>query len=406
MSDLIARLDAAQRRQRLIAFAVAVLRKAGDDQAGLLAIAVTCYAFLAVFPLLLILVTVLGIVLRDDPSAQQTVLHSALTEFPIIGTQLRENVHSLNRTGVGLVIGLVGTAWGARGLANSAQQVCTTVWAVPFTARPQWISRQLRSLGILATVALAMMTTGTVSSVAGVGSGHAPWLELLGAVGSTGLNSGFFILGFRLSTPPEIPTHCFVRGACVSAVTWQLLLALGGYLVAHELRNAEDLYGLFGIVLGLLAWLHLQARFTILVLEADCVRARRLWPRTLDGPRLVPADVRAYREAALAQRRRDSILISARYQDPDSDLRPEDGPAHGGHGGPEDGPGSGPEPGPDPGADPAAPPGPAAGGPQDPGASGGAASDPPRKTRLAPARPDNRARSAGTARPNKPSRAE
>jgi membrane protein len=280
--------------------------------------AVSCYAFLAVFPLLLLLVTILGIVLRDDPHAQQTVLHSALAEFPIIGTQLRENVHSLNRTGIGLVIGLLGTVWGARGVANTAQVVCTTVWAVPFTARPPWIARQLRSLALLATISVAALATGVDSSIAGVGSGHAPWLEVLGVIGSTLVSAVLFALGFRLATAPEVPTQSFLRGACVSAVIWQVLLAVGGYLIAHVLRNAEDLYGLFGIVLGLFTWLHLQARLTILVMEADCVRARRLWPRTLDGPRLVRADIRAFQQVAQAQQRRHSILISVAYQDPDT----------------------------------------------------------------------------------------
>ena len=413
MSDLIARLDAAQRRRRLLAFAIAVFRKAGDDQAGMLAVAVSGYAFLAVFPLMLILVTVLGIVLRDDPHAQQTVLHSALAEFPIIGTQLRENVHSLNRTGVSLVVGLIGTFWGARGVANTAQTVCSTVWAVPFADRPPWISRQLRSLGLLGTVALAVLTTGSVASFAGVGSGHAPWLELLVTIGSAAINAGFFVLGFRLATAPQIPIRHFVRGACLSAAIWQALLALGGYLVAHELRNAEDLYGLFGIVLGLYAWLHLQARFTILVLEADCVLARGLWPRTLDGLRLVPGDVDAYRRTALAQQRRHSMRITAQYQDPDAE--PETGTGTGTGSGSKTESGSGSGPGPYPAAtDPTSPTGPAPpdhrapdhSAPGEATGPGQGTPDAPRKTRLAPARPDTRPRPAGTTRPNKPSRAE
>lgn len=316
MGDFITRLDAAQRRRPLIAFPIAVFRKAGDDQVGLLAVAVSCYAFLAVFPLLLVFVTVLGVVLKDDASAQQSVLHSALTEFPIIGTQLRANVHSLNRTGVGLIIGLVGTIWGARGLSNAAQTVCTTVWAVPYTKRPPWLSRQLRSVALLSVIGLATFATGTISSVAGVGGGHSPWIVVLGAIGSVIMNSLFFTLAYRLATPPEVPTRYFVRGAFLSAVAWQLLLALGGYLVAHELRHAEDLYGLFGIVLGLFAWLQIQARIAIMVLEADCVRERRLWPRTLDGPKLVPADVDAFAHSAKMQQRRASIRITVEYQDP------------------------------------------------------------------------------------------
>jgi hypothetical protein len=50
-------------------------------------------------------VTVLGFVLQGDPHLQATLLDSALSEFPVIGTQLRDNVRSLTGSGVGLAGG-------------------------------------------------------------------------------------------------------------------------------------------------------------------------------------------------------------------------------------------------------------------------------------------------------------
>jgi membrane protein len=314
MSSLLDRLDAAQRRVPPAAFVVAVFRKASEDQAGYLSTLLSFYAFLAIFPLLLVLATVLGIVLSDDPSAQQTVLHSALTDFPVIGTQLRANVHSLDRTGVGLSVGLVGTVLGARGLSTSALAAFNTIWSIPYARRGSWFHRQLRGLAVLGVIALDVLVTGTLSSVAGVGDGHALWIEWIGAVGSTLVNAAFFTLGFRMATARQVPTRSFVRAACLTAVVWQALLSLGSYLVDHELKHSEDLYGVFGVVLGLLAWLHIQARVTVLLLEADSVRVRKLWPRTLDGPDLVPADVQAFTSYAQMQQRRDVIRISVSYE--------------------------------------------------------------------------------------------
>ena len=45
------------------------------------------YAFFSLFPLLLAFVSILGFVLQGDPAAQQTIVHSALTQFPIVGAQ-------------------------------------------------------------------------------------------------------------------------------------------------------------------------------------------------------------------------------------------------------------------------------------------------------------------------------
>jgi membrane protein len=193
-------LERLQRRSRPLQYCLAVWRKFCDDQAGSLAAQLAYYAFLAIFPLLLVLVTVLGIVLHDDPRAQQSILHSALIDFPIIGAQLRSNVQSLNRSGVGLSIGLLGTMLGSRGLTMAAQRAFNAAWAVPFTHRPSFIGRQMRGIGLLAIIGLAVLTTGALSGIASVG-GERGWVIRAGALAvSAALNLGFFLLGFRVAT--------------------------------------------------------------------------------------------------------------------------------------------------------------------------------------------------------------
>ena len=70
-----------------IAFAVAVAKKFSDDQASNLVALLAYYAFLATFPLLLALTTILGLVLRNYPRLQRDLLNSAFAEFPIIGAR-------------------------------------------------------------------------------------------------------------------------------------------------------------------------------------------------------------------------------------------------------------------------------------------------------------------------------
>jgi uncharacterized BrkB/YihY/UPF0761 family membrane protein len=64
-------------------------------------------------------------------------------------------------------------------------------------------------------------------------------------------------------------------------VFWQGLQYLGGAVAAHQLRHSSALYGTFGLVLGLLAWIYLQARLTLIAVASDVVRARKSWPRSL-----------------------------------------------------------------------------------------------------------------------------
>ena len=305
------RLDRLQRRSGGIGFLTAVIRKFADDQAGNLASLLAYYAFLAVFPLLLVLVTVLGIVLRDDPSAQQRILHSALVDFPVIGPQLRTNVQSLGHSGTGLVIGLIGTSIGARGVTIVAQRAFNAAWGIPYVRRPSFAGRQLRSLLLLVVIGLAVISTGLLSGVASGGGLGGRFVEAGALAVSAALNVGFFLLGFRVATAPEVPTRYFVRAAAVAALAWQVLLSLGSFLVAHDLRHSEEVYGVFGVVLGLIAWLHVQAQITLMLLEADVVRAQKLWPRALTGDHpLAAGDRRAYTTYALAQQRRREITIT------------------------------------------------------------------------------------------------
>jgi hypothetical protein len=67
-------------------------------------------------------------------------------------------------------------------------------------------------------------------------------------------------------------------GALIAAVIWQILQVAGGYVVSHQLHRANELYGTFGVVLGLVAWLYLQAEATLWAAEVDVVLAKRLWP--------------------------------------------------------------------------------------------------------------------------------
>jgi membrane protein len=309
------RLDRFQQRHAWLGIPVAVLKKYGDDQAGNLAALMAYYAFLAIFPSLLVLVTVFGLVLRNNEALQERVLNSALLDFPVIGDQLRQNVHSLNATGVGLGVGLGFALIGARGVANSAQNALNGIWAVPKVERPGFPWNLLRSLGLLGLVGVFALA-GAV--LAGLSGGSGLWgvgLRLAGEVASLLVNIGLFVGGFRLATAKQVRTRELVPGAVAAAIVWQALLALGGYLVNHNLRHASQVYGTFGLVLGLLSWLYLQAQVTLYLVEADVVRVMRLWPRSLVQPPLTAGDERAYSSYVTTEVRRPEQQVDVRFTD-------------------------------------------------------------------------------------------
>jgi membrane protein len=287
-------VDDFQQRWPVLAVPVAVWKRFNDDQAGNLAALIAFNAFVSIFPLLLVLVTVLNIVLRNDPSLHATLLNSALAQYPVIGPQIKSNLGSISGDGLPLAIGVILLLLGARGVANAMQHALCTVWEIARKDRPGFPMSQLWPLALLFTVAIGFVATTFLSGVIG-GAGHllTGAGALIGAVLiSLALNLGMFWLGFRLATFFRVRWRDLLVGAIIAAVIWQLLQVVGGYVVSHQLHRASELYGTFGLVLGLIAWLYLQAEVTLYAVEVDVVLARRLWPRTLladsDSPDSAP----------------------------------------------------------------------------------------------------------------------
>ncbi len=289
------RADRLQRRWPALAFAIAVGKKFGDDKAGDLAALVAYYGFVAIFPLLLVLATVLQLVLRNDPALRQRLVSSALHAYPVIGPQLSSNVHALTSTGIALAIGLIGALLGARGVAVAIQDALGAVWAIPEERRPSFPWSAIRAVALVIVIGVGQIVVALLSGAAG-GLGHV----VSGAAAEAGTialsfvaNVGVFLIVFKLAVTSEVSWRDLRLAAVLSAASWQVLLLLGGYIVGRLLHHSSALYGVFGVVLGLLAWLYLQAQITLYAVEAATVRAWRLWPRGLVPPP-TGSDRRAY----------------------------------------------------------------------------------------------------------------
>jgi YihY family inner membrane protein len=318
-------LDSYQRAHRWLGFPLAVVYKFADDQGTYLAALITYYGFLSLFPLLLLLVTILGFILDGDPHLQAQLLDSALVQFPVIGSQLRENVHSLAGSGTGLAVGIVVTLYGCLGAAGATQNAFNRAWAVPRNRRPNPIGSRLRSLlllpvlgaGVLVTTALAGLTTG--AHAYGAELGILPGLAAIFLAILT--NVGLFLLAFRALTAKQVPTRDLRVGAVAAGVGWQVVQILGTYFVTHALRGTREAYGVFGLVLGLIAWIYLLALVTVFAVEISVVAQRRLWPRALltpftDRVRLTAADERAYTAYAGSERHKGFEVIDVGFEPP------------------------------------------------------------------------------------------
>jgi len=131
------------------------------------------------------------------------------------------------------------------------------------------------------------------------------------------VNLLLFMTAFKLLTAVELSFSDLLPGVIVAAVGWQLLQHLGGYYIEHELKRTGPLYGVFALVLGLLAWLYLGAQVTIFAAEVNVVALHRLWPRSFFSDPLLDADRRALTSSAEVEERVQEENVEVTFDRPE-----------------------------------------------------------------------------------------
>jgi YihY family inner membrane protein len=307
-------VDAGQQRYTPTAFVFGVIKKYGDDNGGVLASNLAYSAFVSIFPLLLILTTILGLVASVNPSVRTQVLHAVSGQVPAIGDTLTKNVKVLKRSSIiGLIIGFAGLIWGATGLAQAGLFTMEQVWNLPGPARPGFVPRLGRAgLFIALLGGGVIVTTGLASLDTYVFKGF--WAVVPTEVLAAAFNAGMYIGAFRVLTPKGVPTRRLLPGAITGGILWTALQVLGTWLVHHYLHS-DSVYGIFGIVLGLLAWIYLAVQVTVYAAEINVVLARRLWPRSIVQPPLTEADRASMALQALQNQRRPEQHIEVTFDD-------------------------------------------------------------------------------------------
>lgn len=313
ITDRLHNLDRRQQRSPRISFVAAVIKKFGDDQAGQLAALIAYYGFVSLFPLLLVLVTILGFVLQGDPGEQKRILDGALGQFPIVRGQLK--LEPLTGSSVALAIGVIGSLLAGMGITGATQNAFNRIWGVPFKDRPNFLFAHLRGLGMLAILGTLSVVSTTAAGFVGTGSHNAVDV-IVGVVVAFVLNIALFMTAFKLLTAVDVGWRDLLPGVIVAAVFWQLLQHLGGYYIDHELKHTGPLYGYFALVLGLLAWLYLGAQLTIFAAEINVVRLHRLWPRSFFSDRLLEADKRAMTSSAEIEERVEQESVEVSFDGP------------------------------------------------------------------------------------------
>jgi membrane protein len=253
-------------------------RRYSDARGNILAAGIGYFAFFSIFPAVALAFSVFGFVLRGHPQLLSSILDQLGTYLPglvrdaqhpdgLIPARAPEAL-ALTITGVIAFVTLVLAGLGWLGATREG------IRAV-FGARGSGgnlITNMARDLGVLFTLGLgialvAVLTSGVESAAGwlaqGIGMSGDGWVLILtGLVVSVLADTGLMILLLRVVSGVPVPWRDLFQGALVGGVGFSLLKISAAVLLPRLTRN--PLFTSFAIVVGLLIWLNLIARLTLI----------------------------------------------------------------------------------------------------------------------------------------------
>jgi membrane protein len=242
-------------------------------QSDLLAAGVTYFAFLGLFPVLLLAASIFGLFLAGDALLQQQLYDSIREAFPgELGEQLVHEVSSaVGSAGVTGLIGLVGFLYAGLRTVDKLRIGMELIWKGA-VEKAEFLRDNLQDL--LALVALGGIGVVSLALTGALTQGSSRVLELLGLDGS-GSGVLTWLLGLALAVAVDVviflwllrvvpsvshPLRRLLPGALFGAAGFEALKLLGGYYLT--LISGSVTASAFGGAVGLLVWINLLARFS------------------------------------------------------------------------------------------------------------------------------------------------
>ena len=237
-------------------------------QSGRSAAVIAYWGFLSIFPLLLVMTTILGFVLRGDPDLQRKIVDGALSRLPIIGEQIRSDPSKLEGNAVALVLGLLTTLWAGMRAFVGVQDGLNDVAEVDIDDRPAMPITRLRALIGIAIVGGTQVGTAALQTLITVKNLGFVTNALL-VVASLVANVAVLALIYRWLCTRRQTGRDVVPGAVLGGTLFTVLQLVGVVVVGRSVANASNVYGTFAGVIALLGWLSLHATITMFGAELN-----------------------------------------------------------------------------------------------------------------------------------------
>jgi membrane protein len=246
-----------------------------EHNGNYLAAALTFFSFLALFPLILLAVSVAGFVLARDQSLLHRLINSITSHVSgSLGKTLRTAINTAikDRAGIG-VVGLVGVLLSGLGWISSLRTAIDVVWGLPKAKRNFLVAKLadaavLAGLGLAVVISLGLTAGGTAATGSVLRILHAQHLSgvsaltrVLGLV--VAVAGDTLIFGWLIIRLPDrvTPRSVSVKTALLASVGFEALKVIGTYYIAKV--STSPTASIFGSVVGVLLWIYLVSRFLL-----------------------------------------------------------------------------------------------------------------------------------------------
>ena len=250
--------------------ALAVHERFGEIDGGFAASAITVTVFIAIFPLLLVVIAVVGFIAAGNDHLAADVIEKLGLTGPAADTFTTALTKAADSRQAATVVGLIGLTWAGSAVAVALQQGVR----LPWQERSNGIKDRLLGMAWLAAAfvgfAVLMALSGVLSFLPDWAP--APVATLLSVAASTTIAAVLFTWIFWGLGTRRVGWRDLVPGALLAAVGFQVLALVGTVYVPQLVSRSSALYGSIGSVFAILAWLALFARLLVYASTVNAVR--------------------------------------------------------------------------------------------------------------------------------------
>ena len=278
--------DAARRRSPWLDHLARAGGRYRRTQADLMAAGVTYFAFLGLFPVLMLIASIIGLVLSGNELLQEELYGAIRDTFPgvtgrEIVTDLQAAVGSAQVVGI---IGLVGFLYAGLRAMDKLRIGMDRIWK-GHVEEPEFLRDNIQDvvalillggLGLLSLGLTGVATWATAWLLEMLGLQGAPGLFVLTAVVSLALafagDTVVFLWLLKVVPSTPHPLRRLLRGAMFGAAGFELLKLIGNLYLS--LISGSVTASAFGGAVGILVWINIVFRFAFFTAA---------WTATLPG---------------------------------------------------------------------------------------------------------------------------